>query len=482
MSLFGAVADHYVAGAATYSAQVLADSPAAYWRMGEVSGSIMVDSSGNGRDGTYFGTPGLGAAGLVRGDADKGVAFSTIAMYATAPEAGLVPTTALTVEAVVNPTSTVNQSFIVTKAHLASSTGPTWSWILYSPAGGALAAQVFKGTTAYVVQTPVGTLGVGTTTHVALVFDGASLKLYVGGIEATSVAASGPLNAAAGYKPMIGTANSGSNTPQGGTNFPGTIDEVAIYNSALSPARIFAHANAGTFPIAPATTDAYAQAVLANSPLGYWRLSDAAGSRGYADASGHDHYLTDLSPTLGAVTPAVTGLLTTSLDKAASFSAGARLGIGTPFSWMKTPSFTVEAIIKPTSVGSTTVIAARENWNNSYGNAYSWAFYQNGTALLGEVFVNDTSTHASVNSAAVFTANTTYHVAMTFDTTTIRVYVNGTLVGSIVLSGNASPGITGLTIGQPTYNANTFLGTVDEVAFYGSALSAAQLTAHNAAR
>lgn len=58
----------FVAGGAGYSAAVLADSPLAYWRMGEASGTTMVDSSGNSRSGTYAGGFTLGVTGGVTGD------------------------------------------------------------------------------------------------------------------------------------------------------------------------------------------------------------------------------------------------------------------------------------------------------------------------------------------------------------------------------------------------------------------------------
>lgn len=42
---------------ADYSLEVLADNPIAYWKFDESSGSVMVDSSGNGNDGLYVGDP-----------------------------------------------------------------------------------------------------------------------------------------------------------------------------------------------------------------------------------------------------------------------------------------------------------------------------------------------------------------------------------------------------------------------------------------
>lgn len=47
---------------------ILALSPAGYWRLGETSGSVAADSSGNSRDGSYNGTYTLGADSLVPSD------------------------------------------------------------------------------------------------------------------------------------------------------------------------------------------------------------------------------------------------------------------------------------------------------------------------------------------------------------------------------------------------------------------------------
>ncbi|MBV8370322.1 MAG: hypothetical protein JO036_15555 [Candidatus Eremiobacteraeota bacterium] len=56
---------------APYDAKVLSYSPYAYYRLTETSGTVAADASGNGRDGTYQGTPGthyqLGATSIVPG-------------------------------------------------------------------------------------------------------------------------------------------------------------------------------------------------------------------------------------------------------------------------------------------------------------------------------------------------------------------------------------------------------------------------------
>lgn len=57
----------------TYDAEILADNPVAYWKLEDLSGTTMLDSSGFGRDGTIFtsspGPPTLGVAGPIETDA-----------------------------------------------------------------------------------------------------------------------------------------------------------------------------------------------------------------------------------------------------------------------------------------------------------------------------------------------------------------------------------------------------------------------------
>src|SRR3989442_312346 len=59
----------------TYDATVLADRPAAYWRMDETSGTTMTDASGNHNDGVYAGAYSLGQPAPLGGVDNRGVVF-----------------------------------------------------------------------------------------------------------------------------------------------------------------------------------------------------------------------------------------------------------------------------------------------------------------------------------------------------------------------------------------------------------------------
>lgn len=70
-----------------YSDLIIASSPFLYWRLNETSGTTAVDSSGNGHDGTYHGSPTFAVAGA-RTDGDTAVSFDGVDDYISCSLAG----------------------------------------------------------------------------------------------------------------------------------------------------------------------------------------------------------------------------------------------------------------------------------------------------------------------------------------------------------------------------------------------------------
>jgi len=96
------------------------------------------------------------------------------------------------------------------------------------------------------------------------VYSGSSVTLYVNGVQANTGAA-GTFTANATQPFRIGATTIPNRT------FDGWVDEVAFYSTALNAATIKAHYDAAT------TNGAgYATQILANSPVGYWRLGESA--------------------------------------------------------------------------------------------------------------------------------------------------------------------------------------------------------------
>jgi hypothetical protein len=78
-------------------------------------------------------------------------------------------------------------------------------------------------------------------THVALTYDGAMLRLYVNGVQVASGAQAGSLQTPA--TPL----RIGGNVPYG-EYFEGLIDEVRVYNRALSATEIQTDLNTPVTP------------------------------------------------------------------------------------------------------------------------------------------------------------------------------------------------------------------------------------------
>lgn len=163
-----------------------------------------------------------------------------------------------------------------------------WVYVTAAPAGNAIVIQL--GTATNDKQAQIGMIANTTTVTASLwsddtaasspislnawhqlvaTYDGATLKLYVdAGTPLTKATTAGNLT--------YGMATIGASFVSGSyvNFFGGRIDEVAIYNTALSATRITAHYNAAT----STTSDAYATTVLSDNPLRYYRLGDAGGS------------------------------------------------------------------------------------------------------------------------------------------------------------------------------------------------------------
>src|SRR4029079_504417 len=81
-------------------------------------------------------------------------------------------------------------------------------------------------------------LAVDSWSHIVGTFDGAVLRIYVNGALVASANSGAPV---AGSGPaLIGRLGAEGGSP-GIYPFTGSIDEVAVYGSALSPSRVLAH-------------------------------------------------------------------------------------------------------------------------------------------------------------------------------------------------------------------------------------------------
>ncbi|MFZ1459082.1 MAG: LamG domain-containing protein [Candidatus Saccharimonadales bacterium] len=243
----------------SYSTEVLADSPLAYWRLGESSGSTIVDSSGNSRDGTYAGSYTLGASGLLGGDSDTAVS-TTAGIGSIAAASWMNVGSALSIECWFSTTTSGTLGLVGRTNAGAFGSANTNTARIYLNSG-QLIFQVFTSVwqPAFTLQT-TSAYSDGLRHHVVGTWDGSTATLYVDGQVAASTAASFTIASSATLPFYIGKM-------AGFFAYNGTTDEVAYYSTCLSAARVTAHFDAGGSINQNARIEANYLEVMYNNPV-----------------------------------------------------------------------------------------------------------------------------------------------------------------------------------------------------------------------
>jgi hypothetical protein len=233
-----------------YVTAVLADSPSAYWRLGETSGTSAHDTSGNGHDGSYVNiygpsTPALGEPGALVGDTDTAVRFP----YGQQKDvragfwSGLNSAT-FTLEAWVNTTATSLQlvgreGSNLSPYHLTVGGYGFAAVNIYNGTGTTAAQAAYDGSChSYSGATRIND---GRWHHVVATRDASgTLSIYVDAVLDAQYAGTLTPDTAGTYGVSIGS--DGDNDGTVGTIWgAGTVDEAAVYDHALTADRVATH-------------------------------------------------------------------------------------------------------------------------------------------------------------------------------------------------------------------------------------------------
>lgn len=224
----------------TWQSEILADSPLAWWRMDDTSGTTTTDSSGNSRNGTYSGSPSLNTSGLIRSDANTAVTFDGVDDRVDVSYASWMNVTNLTVEMVLKtptPPSTNRQLMArddggTTRPFtVAQGTSREIRFTVFSSdnSGTPLIGPNLDECAHHIVCTYV------TSTRLA--------RIYYDGVEVIVDSRSD-----VGLRTSLVDSMTIAYQYDSGTRkafYAGIMDEVAYYDHALSAARVLAHYNAG---------------------------------------------------------------------------------------------------------------------------------------------------------------------------------------------------------------------------------------------
>ena len=215
--------------AASYKDTVLADGPAAYWRLGDTSGIIATDAAGS-RTGWYGGTMTRGVPGAIAGDSNGAVSLDGSSGYVGVPSSS-VPAFGngpLTIEFWVKRNTASGIQAIIDG-------GPGSYQIDYSSSNKLTVSKNNGG----IIVTETGTTTDTTTWH-HFVFtkNGSAVKLYKDGADVTGTVTDRTLTNST-TNLWIGRWNDGSRFGNV------AVDEVAVYAKVLTAAQVATHRSIG---------------------------------------------------------------------------------------------------------------------------------------------------------------------------------------------------------------------------------------------
>ena len=327
----------------------------------------------------------------------------------------------------------------------------------------------------------------GQWNHIVANYDGSTMRIYVNGVLAGSML-SGSENTDTVTSVKIG-AEFTSGSPA--SYFPGYIDDVRIYNRALSASEVSQLYSDNSSSILTAVQGqsvpsvSFAAEEVGPGPVAYWKFDEGQGQTAYDSSSNKNNGTLGNSTGIDAYDPTwVTNDQCVSgkclkFDGSASF-----VNPGTGSSLNITNAITVEAWVNPAQwagVDPNEMII----YNRGVYSSNNQGFL---VGLLGQNLwfqLGNGSTFVTITSSSNYSINKFQHVVFTWDGSTMKMYINGVqdaTTGSI--TGSISYYVTTARIGAEHwgYNARVFNGFIDDVKIYPYARTAAQIQADYNAR
>lgn len=225
---------------ATYLATILRDAPVAYWRLDETSGTVAADSVGT-YDGAYVNGVTLGEPGALANDDNTAARFTQANQtHIEVPWAAELNTPEFTFECWAKLTGGTSYRSPMTSR----GDGPQEGFIFYATPANVW--EFWHGTGGGWSAMGGGTVQSDVWYHLAGTYDGTTKRFFVNGQQVGSALVAFTPN----DMDVLRIGAGATESPTGNYFFEGAVDEPAVYNRALSPARILTHYLAGR-PAAP---------------------------------------------------------------------------------------------------------------------------------------------------------------------------------------------------------------------------------------
>lgn len=436
-----------------------APSPVAYWKFDDGTGTTAQDSTTNNNDGTISGATWQTEDMCVSG---KCLKFDGTDDYTSVADSDKIDFTASQdfsisswIKVPSSQTTTANIDNDIIEKWSGSGGYPFTIRFYNSTAGGSankIAAARYDGTNNPTV-TSTSTFNDNKWHHVSFVKSGSTLYLYVDGKQEATTTDTTSGTTTNSSELFLGRRGGGT-----AQSWQGMLDDLKIYNYARSAEQIKADYNSransegAASVLGSASNNNYK--ALNDGLVGYWKMDQSSwnGTSGeVTDSSGNANNGTAV------------GNATTASGKFAN--GGTFDGTG--------DYVTVSSITGNSSINTTAawIYVVGVTSNNQYiidqGGNNNWIQVYNSRIRAG------TNSSYYCDGSTTLTTNTWYHVARTFDGTTLRVFLNGVQDCSLAASG-AVPGA--IRIGDYGGGGLALNGKMDETRIYNRALSPSEVT------
>jgi len=276
--------------------------------------------------------------------------------------------------------------------------------------------------------------------HVAVVYTGADLRIYLNGaLDSTPAAFTG--NVFQSTNPIYLGALVSNRIDE---LFEGVIDEVAFYNRALGAVDAMTHYGNPT------------------GLVGLWHLNERGGI--LADRSGYEHNIV----AYGDATYETEGKFATAV-----YVNGKKQYLETPASYQLGPdgAMSFSAWINPDKLPS------KKNEFTLFASVGGETSYSLSLLSDGRIVARAPSlSPGELSSHTTVMPNVWQHVTVTWGNGVSRVYINGLLDGSVEYGGFLRTGKVALRIGLDDQKAYPFLGSFDEISVYRRVLMPTEIS------
>jgi hypothetical protein len=224
---------------------------------------------------------------------------------------------------------------------------------------------------------------------------------------------------------------------------------------------------------------AYRDAVVADSPVAYYRLAESVGPTA-ADSAGTFTGTYVNTPTLGVTSP-----ISDTGDKAVTFAAASSQCVTAASVSSAINNFAVEAWMQLPSLTGQLAVVAFNGDDQAAGGGWGFGLSNgagSGTGVRLTVYLGSIT---ALDGLYAFADTNWHHVVMTRESGTIKCYVDGVSTGAAIGTAPVA-GTAAMRIGcqrrSTAGDYRFFNGSVDEVSFYNTAITSTRAAAHYAAR